>query len=998
MQKKIFLTLFLIFVLIVPGLLAIRAFAASIFSDGFESGDFTAWTSTTTQYGTNTVNTDKPNSGTYGYEASTTSDYGYAFVSKDLTGTTQTNVRIYVEISSTTVDDGGYWAFLYPEFVSEFYYPIVGVENAARNLYMVYYDNSFVRHELVSATTLSLNTYYCVELEMKLGAIDTQYRVYLNGIEVTDLTVTGMSWSYSAFPPNRISIGVAAMDYGSASHSTAYFDDVVVADSYIGPEPAVPPSVTILSPQNTTYNVPDVPLTFMVNETASWMGYSLDGQNNVTVADNTTMTGLSDGSHQVIVYANNSLGAMGSSETVYFTVQTTGQITFDQTGISQDTADTVVQIDGTAYNVTDLPVTFNWTIGSTHSFTFQSPLPVGANTKQYVWTGTSGLSTQQSDSITVSASGGIIVASYKTQYYLTVNSPYDNPTPSSGWFDAGTTVTESVNSPISGATGTQHVCTGWTGTGSVPTTGSASSLTFTLSEASSISWSWKTQYLLTVLTDPSGLSPQPDRSPTGQPGPSNSWWYDESTNVTLTARQVAESNFNNWDIDGISQGIGTNPITVIMNEPHTATAHYTLIPSFLVIFNQTGLDDTAVGTIVTVNGSAKSFGDLPFTQSLYEGSQIEYAYESTVGTNVAGKRFELVDVTGPASPFSVTSNTMLTGNYKTQYYFTVYSAFGAPTPTSGWNTGGSEITASIPSPVLGPSGTRYVCVGWTGTGSVPTAGTGTSLTFTLTEPSSITWNWKTQYSLTVLTEPNGLTQPSRNPSGETGGSNVWWYDASTNVNLTAADVTYDSFDRWNVDGVNGSTGVISILLSMNVPHIATAIYLTPDVAVTDVTPSKTVVGRGYNVTVLVTVEDPGFSAAMFNVTLYANDSSVQNQTAILVPGYSVIIPFTWNTAGFANGNYTLTAYVWPVNGEINTANNNVASSIQVHVGVPGDVSGSTAGVYDGVTNMKDIAYLISRFNTKPSSPNWNPNADVNNDGVCNMKDIAIAILYFNQHE
>lgn len=48
--------------------------------------------------------------------------------------------------------------------------------------------------------------------------------------------------------------------------------------------------------------------------------------------------------------------------------------------------------------------------------------------------------------------------------------------------------------------------------------------------------------------------------------------------------------------------------------------------------------------------------------------------------------------------------------------------------------------------------------------------------------------------------------------------------------------------------------------------------------------------------------------------------------------------------------------------------------------------------------MKDIAYMVSLLNTKPESPNWNPNADVNNDGVVNMKDIAIAIAYFNQYE
>jgi hypothetical protein len=70
----------------------------------------------------------------------------------------------------------------------------------------------------------------------------------------------------------------------------------------------------------------------------------------------------------------------------------------------------------------------------------------------------------------------------------------------------------------------------------------------------------------------------------------------------------------------------------------------------------------------------------------------------------------------------------------------------------------------------------------------------------------------------------------------------------------------------------------------------------------------------------------------------------------------------------------------------------------VHVGVPGDISGPTLGVYEGTCNMRDIQYLILYFNTNPSSPTWKPNADINNDGTVNMRDIQIAILNFNKHE
>jgi hypothetical protein len=79
-----------------------------------------------------------------------------------------------------------------------------------------------------------------------------------------------------------------------------------------------PPVISIRSPENKTYSVEDVPLTFTVSETTSWIGYSLDGQMNVTITENITLSGLSDGSHSLIVYANDTAGNVGHSDSVYF--------------------------------------------------------------------------------------------------------------------------------------------------------------------------------------------------------------------------------------------------------------------------------------------------------------------------------------------------------------------------------------------------------------------------------------------------------------------------------------------------------------------------------------------------------------------------------------------------------------------------------------------------------------------------------------------------------
>jgi len=83
-----------------------------------------------------------------------------------------------------------------------------------------------------------------------------------------------------------------------------------------------PPVITILSPKNITYNT-NFDLTFTVDEPTSWTAYSLDGQINNTISGNFTLTGLSDGSHSIIIYANDTSNNIGKSDKVYFSVDIT---------------------------------------------------------------------------------------------------------------------------------------------------------------------------------------------------------------------------------------------------------------------------------------------------------------------------------------------------------------------------------------------------------------------------------------------------------------------------------------------------------------------------------------------------------------------------------------------------------------------------------------------------------------------------------------------------
>lgn len=82
----------------------------------------------------------------------------------------------------------------------------------------------------------------------------------------------------------------------------------------------IPPAVSVVSPLNETYSETNVSLSFAIDKPYNWVGYSLDGQGNVTVNGNTTIADVAYGSHSITVYANSTFGVIGASRTVDFNV------------------------------------------------------------------------------------------------------------------------------------------------------------------------------------------------------------------------------------------------------------------------------------------------------------------------------------------------------------------------------------------------------------------------------------------------------------------------------------------------------------------------------------------------------------------------------------------------------------------------------------------------------------------------------------------------------
>lgn len=83
----------------------------------------------------------------------------------------------------------------------------------------------------------------------------------------------------------------------------------------------------------------------------------------------------------------------------------------------------------------------------------------------------------------------------------------------------------------------------------------------------------------------------------------------------------------------------------------------------------------------------------------------------------------------------------------------VSASAGSPMPAAGTTNFlyGDAVAASIAMPEA-VGGTRTVCTGWTGTGSVPASGAGSSVSFVIETDSSLTWNNQPQYRIELATE------------------------------------------------------------------------------------------------------------------------------------------------------------------------------------------------------------------------------------------------------
>jgi uncharacterized repeat protein (TIGR02543 family) len=543
-----------------------------------------------------------------------------------------------------------------------------------------------------------------------------------------------------------------------------------------------------------------------------------------------------------------------------------------------------------------------YTIGSNISISASSP----ANTTgmRYVfegWTGTGiGGYTGPNNPASVMMTDNITeTASWKIQYDLTVTSNQTS-TPSNGsyWYDSGTPITAFVTTPVSGGTGIRYVCLGWSGSGSVSATGTASVVSFTINAPSTLIWNWQTQCYLTVTSPngttsgtgwyPAGTTAYASVSPLTVPGSAGSqfvftgWGGDASGSaspsnpIVMTGPKNATANWETqyyltvssahgtaggtgWYAAGSSATATINSLAIpgatgvqyimtgwsgntsgnaVSSNPITMNGPKAAITNWQTQYNvtiaQSGLGSDVSGTVLTVNGT--NYGIAGFSVWANASDVYTFSYVPQMVITSNGKQCLITGITGNNTDSVLTASAPATviGAYKTQYYLTSTSTYGTPSPIDGWYDSGSSVSGFVASPVNVNSTTQYVCSGWSGTGSVPASGSVSAVTFTINASSTIAWNWKTQYLVSFVVDPSNYGSTA--PSG----TNVWQDAGSISISASA-NYGY-RFSSWSSNTTNitfqfGTSS--STTATINGPGTITAIFVVAPAPTATPAPSRT---------------------------------------------------------------------------------------------------------------------------------------------------------------
>ena len=382
-----------------------------------------------------------------------------------------------------------------------------------------------------------------------------------------------------------------------------------------------------------------------------------------------------------------------------------------------------------------------------------------------------------------------------------------SPSPGTSVFASGTTL--ECSAPATGfSTGPkdiQYRCTGWTGTGDVPASGTGSSVSITLSTESSIRWLWETNVWVSVTVSGNGGTDfQPQWIPLGS-----------LVEVPIITDKTDFAVEFNGDAEGVELDMDRKTIRFVATRPRTFGAVVAPQRRTVVVVSPYGTATPSVGR------HEKEFPYLSIvTASVAEppaDDDARYACTGWLMTEHLGSGHTRVSRgAGKSVSFQIWATTTIEWLWNTEFRIGAEASGASLSFPSGWYRAGSDVVipfnpfwehfkvslegdaeeCEVDGTTLRfkadrPRSVRIVCtelrpkltvfdgpgeerpapgssdyewgyvvdaradgvnleddirvdsIGWTGTGSVPSTGVGSFVSFAIKEDSSLLWLWRT---------------------------------------------------------------------------------------------------------------------------------------------------------------------------------------------------------------------------------------------------------------
>lgn len=222
-----------------------------------------------------------------------------------------------------------------------------------------------------------------------------------------------------------------------------------------------------------------------------------------------------------------------------------------------------------------------YTQGQIATVSVQSTVQYSNGTRQIFngWNSTS-LGRNPSGKITVN-SPTTLRAAWKTQYLVTVTSPYGKPS-GSGWYDIGSAASISIQPEIDYSNATRRLFNGWSGD---TITESAPNMTVRVDAPRTLNAQWSTQYQITLKVNglPNATLLKLNLNSTYYDFTVNSkyqTWYPKGATLNPTLNQTVPAGYMMYKFSGWQNSTGAT-----VNMPLTVNAPQTFVASYSSEFN-----------------------------------------------------------------------------------------------------------------------------------------------------------------------------------------------------------------------------------------------------------------------------------------------------------------------------------------------------------------------------------------------------------------------------